>query len=528
MMPIRRVPILLLVCVALGGCLPAPATAPAMAPAAATQAGTQGLPPARTRTPSPEPSPTLLPSPILTLEDQTLGLLPAFADDVQRLGELTRYAIEVRVSLAADGKSARLEGTCQIQFSHAEALPLQELVLMLWPNDPQYEAAMSVAGIQVDGRSAAFTQDPAGIALRVSLPRPLETGRVVELFVPFEINAGSFTGFSPRRFGVTEGVLIAPTFYPLIPPRVDGQWQVEAAPPGGDTTNSDTAYYQLVVEADPALSVVASGVELADTAIDGSVQRLSFVSGPMRDLAIAVGPLQEHTSVVGDVVLRAWLFAEHADQADALLDAAGAQLGLLGELVGPYRYPELDLVDSPGAFGGIEYPGLVYLGTIGSSWMIEPAVHEVAHQWFYGLIGDDQLLQPWLDEAAATYMTALYYEFEIGRGEGTGYLSNLRALVRDQPDPDLPIGLPVGDYATENEYAVFVYFKGALFFDALRNRLGESAFEAFLHSYYSEELYRIASAADFQAAAEQACSCNLDGLFNLWVYKGGAVLELES
>jgi aminopeptidase N len=196
---------------------------------------------------------------------------------------------------------------------------------------------------------------------------------------------------------------------------------------------------------------------------------------------------------------------------------------LLSDMIGPYPYPELDIVDAPGAFGGIEYPGLVYIGTVGSPWVIEPTVHEVAHQWFYGLVGDDQVDEPWLDEGAATFATALYYENSNGSGRGAGYLSSLRAAVRDDPGSELPIGLPVGAYGSVNEYAVIVYFKGALFFDALRQHLGERGFEAFLKAYYDEYRFKIADSIAFQSVAEEICACELDDFFDLWVYEGGEI-----
>jgi aminopeptidase N len=250
---------------------------------------------------------------------------------------------------------------------------------------------------------------------------------------------------------------------------------------------------------------------------------VTVVTGPMRDAAFALGPFEENVRDVDGTSLRVWTLAEHREDVDTLLDSAARQFALLSDLVGPYPYPELDIVDAPGAFGGIEYPGLVYIGTVGTPWVIEPTVHEVAHQWFYALIGGDQVDEPWLDEAAATFATALYYESVQGSGGGVGYLSNLRAVVRNQRSADLPIGLPVEGYSGVNEYAVIVYFKGALFFDALRQRLGERDFESFLKAYY--ETYRFASADSdgFQLTAEQACSCDLDDLFDLWVYTGGEI-----
>jgi hypothetical protein len=521
----RRILILPLA-VALNACALNATPRPAGSPTADVPPATVGLPPANTPTAAPDPTGTAEPTPALQVLEPQLGLREAYAKDLEALGPLTFYSLDVGVTIQPDGESAVIEGSSLIRYSHDERTALREIALMLWPNDEQYVAEMTVGQVLVDGRAVDVTEELDGLALRVPLPRPLEAGRVVELFAPFRIEVGSFGPAAPRRFGLTEGLLIAPTFYPLIPPRVAGDWQLLAAPPGGDTTNSEIALYQMTIRAEPGLAIIASGVEVSQTERDGR-QQVVFVSGPMRDVAFAVGPLQEYTRSVDDISLRAWLLDTHQAEAETLLDAAQRQVELLSEWVGPYRYAELDLVDAPGAFGGIEYPGLVYLGTIGTAWMIEPIVHEVAHQWFYALVGGDQLLEPWLDEAAATYATAMYYEDIGGSGRAAGYLSDLRSLVRTQADPGVPIGLPVGAYASESEYAIIVYFKGALFFDALRHRLGEASFETFLQSYYARGLYTIADSNLFLSAAEDACGCDLESMFDLWVYEGGLVSELE-
>ncbi len=511
---------------ALNACAINATPGPVESPTVSVPPATVGLPPANTATHAPGPTSTTEPTPTLQAQKPELGLRPAYAEDMEKLGPLTFYSLDVEVTIQPDGESAVIDGSSLIRYSHDERTALREIALMLWPNDEQYAAEMMVGQVLVDGRAVKVTEELGGLALRVALPRPLEAGRVIELFAPFRIEVGSFGPAAPRRFGLTEGLLIAPTFYPLIPPRVDGDWQIMPAPPGGDTTNSEIALYQVTVRAELGLAVIASGVEVSQTEREGR-QQVAFVSGPMRDVAFAVGPLQEYTRAVEDITLRAWLLETHEGEAETVLDAAQRQVELLSDRVGPYRYAELDLVDAPGAFGGIEYPGLVYLGTIGTAWMIEPIVHEVAHQWFYAMVGDDQLLEPWLDEAAATYATALYYEDVGGSGRAAGYLSDLRSVVRTQVDPQLPIGLPVGDYASESEYAVIVYFKGALFFDALRHRLGEAAFETFLQTYYARGLYTTANSTLFLSTAEDACGCDLESMFDLWVFEGGAISELE-
>ncbi|NIS81978.1 MAG: hypothetical protein GTO14_17625 [Anaerolineales bacterium] len=496
------------------------------APAESTrQRATIVFPPTFTPTISPTAIPTLLPTPSLLAMDQSAALLPHFAEDALAYPEATSYEIEISVQFNPEDTLAQISGLARIRFTNPLEIDLPDLMLMLWPNDEQYQSTMSAGPVLVQDKLVVPDVRLDGLALRVDLPRSLPPNEMVDLTLPFTLEVGTMHSPSPKRLGITQGVLIAPTFYPLVPRIVNGEWDVETAPPNGDTTNSDIAFYTVKITASSDLKVVASGMEVSSRLVEAGKQQVTYVSGPMRDFAFAVGAFETQSRKAGDVVLNAWVLPEHTEDFDKVLDAAEIQMELLGERIGPYPYTELDIVDAPGAFGGIEYPGLVYIGTMGTSWVIEPTVHEVAHQWFYGLIGDDQIHEPWLDEGIATFATALYYEHAAGLGQGTGFLSNLRSVVRDYPEPDTPIGLGVGEYASPSDYTIFVYYKGALFLEALRNQLGDRVFFEFLSDFFQKYRYGFASAEDFQDRAESACGCDLDTLFDLWVYEGGNIFE---
>jgi hypothetical protein len=513
---------LLVVTILLSACLPTVELAPTSTSANEAAVGTRALPVENTPTSTPPATSTPSPRPELPELDVNVGLLEGAEVSKLEAEALTRYWIEIDVQFEPGSAEASIDGIAYIEYTNTTGEPLYDLVLRLWPNDPQYQSRMRVGPVSRDGRVLDAELQVDDTVLRMPFSLPIQEGASLLIEVPFRVDIGRFHGGSPRRLGITESVLIAPTFYPLIPRWLGEDWEVEDPPPGGDTTNSDIALYHLVINAPAELDVVVSGVKV-DRQIEGELQQVTIVTGPMRDAAIALGPFEENVREVDGISLRVWTLAEHREDVDTLLDSAAQQFALLSDLVGPYPYPELDIVDAPGAFGGIEYPGLVYIGTVGTPWVIEPTVHEVAHQWFYALIGGDQVDEPWLDEAAATFATALYYESSQGSGGGVGYLSNLRAVVRDQRNADLPIGLPVAGYGGVNEYAVIVYFKGALFFDALRQRLGEREFETFLKAYYDEYRFASADSAGFQSTAEQACSCDLGDLFDLWVYEGGEI-----
>lgn len=517
---ILLIPILLLACSLFTG-LPTPTHTPPTGTATSSPSPT--IPPLPSRTPT--FSPTHAPAePVLDLSLQEAAMLPAFVDDVYSLPDATQYAIDIRTSFDPGRMQAAIEGDVRIFFTNPLQEPLREFVLMLWPNEEQYEAEMDAGPVTVSGQQVESSFDAQRLVLSFSLPQPLAPGASLNLSLPFSIQAsGPIGGWDPQRFGITEGVFIAPSFYPMVPRFVEGNWQVDDPPYGGDTTNSDTAFYDVRITSPAEFELAASGVEIERLENDDGTRTQRFVTGPVRDFAFAVGPFQRSTRTAGDVTLVGWVLLEHADDNLPMLRAAAAQMLALDGLVGAYPYQELDLVDAPEAFGGIEYPGLVYIGTVGTSWLIEPTVHEVAHQWFYALIGSDQLIEPWLDEAAASYAEVIYYEQIEAVGLATSLLDSWRAQVRSHDRNTTPIGLPVGGYDTEWDYTLFVYLKGALFFEELRLQLGDAAFYDFLRAYFETYRYGFPSGPDFQLAAEQACGCDLDDLFNLWVYEGGQV-----
>ncbi len=477
-------------------------------------------------TPAPAPSATpltlegALPFSLDQADDAQRALRPDYRADVERFPDATRYVMEVAVTFNEDG-SATIVGREAIRYTNREDAPLTELYLMLWPNERhQYLGSMTLGTVTVANEDVTPVLEYDDLAARLPLAEPLAPGDSVDLKANFTVQArpGLENG---ARFGLTHGVLIAPTFYPLIPRRVAGAWQVEPPPDGGDTTNSDTAFYAWRVTGPFDAVIAASGV-VVDEANTRTTHTQTLLTGPMRDLALVMGDLRLEQSGADGVLLNAYMLPEHADLAAEVLQQAGQQIEVLQDRVGPYPFVELDIVDAPGAFGGIEYPGLVLIGVIDPNGFFEEAtVHEVGHQWFYSLIGDDQLLEPWLDEAAASYTEVLYYERTRGASAVLEVLANSWTYLSYADDQTLPIGRPVASYG--GDYGPIVYGKGALFFDALRRQLGDKVFFKFLHTYYDRYAYGFATSADFQATAEETCACDLSALFSLWVYDGGVV-----
>ncbi len=159
----------------------------------------------------------------------------------------------------------------------------------------------------------------------------------------------------------------------------------------------------------------------------------------------------------------------------------------------------------------------MYDGSKTNPYFESTIVHEVGHQWFYNFVGGDQLDDPWLDEALTQFATLQYFADEYDEMGESVFRASVEGRWAQTGYADIPIGLPVAEY-NEIEYSAIVYGRGPLFFVELRQEMGNAAFDAFLKEYARSLAWKIATPETLQSLAEKNCTCELDDLFNEWVY----------
>lgn len=188
----------------------------------------------------------------------------------------------------------------------------------------------------------------------------------------------------------------------------------------------------------------------------------------------------------------------------ALLTAADA-LTLYGELFGPYPYNRLVVVE--GDFpDGMEFSGLVFVSSdwfrtwqgIPNDWLTLITAHEVAHQWWYLLIGNDQGHDPYIDEALAVYSEILFVEHYYPDYYDWWWDFRVRAYA-----PTGYVDSAVYDFDAPRPYINAVYLRGALMMQALRTDLGDKAFLAWLRRYANTLCGCIAYPADLWGALSE-------------------------
>lgn len=453
------------------------------------------------------------------------AMLPKFADDVETVAETgaSRYDIAVEVEFPESGE-AQLAGKELVRYTNTEAVPLSEIYFRLYPNLPDYGGEMTVEEVLVDNTPIEPILEAEDSALRVSLTEPLRPGEATIISLTFQTAAAPTVNAGYNVFSYSDQTLALAGFYPAIAVYDDEGWNIDVPPPYGDVTYLDVALYQVQLTVPEAVVVAASGSQVDSQTNEDGTKTLALISGPMRDFYIAMRTDFEAVSerVDGTIVTSFYPPDLKSGGILALRYAADA-LRVFNERFGPYPYAEFDVAATPTTAGGVEYPGIVVVsqnlyGQSGGFFQHATA-HEVAHQWWYGLVGNDQVDEPWLDEALTNYSTILYWEEIEGPDTANRVIEDFfrgpyeRAKENGQ---DRAVAGPVSDFS-EGEYGVFVYGKGPLFFEALRQDVGDDVFLDIMKSYYTGYKYKIARPEDLLTIIERVSGRDIEPLFETWI-----------
>jgi hypothetical protein len=419
-----------------------------------------------------------------------------------------------------------ITGAEEVRYTNNEEVALGEVQFHLFPN--LLGGEMTVSSVKVNDIDVSVLFDATNSVMRVPLQPALLPAQSAVLRMDFSVTVPQTPGPNYGVLAYFENVLSLAHAYPMIAVYDDEGWNIEPPAPNGDVTYADASFYIVRVTAPEGLTLVTSGsrVSLSEA---GPAQVLVVASGPARDFYLVASPLYEEISqTIGEVTLRSYAPVEAREGAQMTLDVAGKAIEAYSAHYAPYPYTEFDIVSTPTESLGMEYPGIVVItshlydvnddGSISASWLMGSTVaHEVGHQWFYNLVGDDQLDDPWLDEALTQFATLQYYADEYGPGGEDGFRASLETRWARVGNADIPIGLPVADY-DRTQYGAIVYGRGALFFVALRDAMGVNVFDRFLMDYTETFSWEIATPEALQALAEKHCACELDAMFNEWVY----------
>ena len=390
-----------------------------------------------------------------------------------------------------------------IRYYNTTGTTLSDLVLSVQPNT--YTNAFTLNAIAQDG-TALTSYTLSGQRLSVNLNQPLASGSATTITLSFNIKipqkaSGEVFGYDFNQINLVD-------WYPFIVP-YEGGWVLHDAMPWGEHLVYDAADIELNIKTDSGVTLAVG----ASPEANGEWTRYRMYGA--RQLALsASNEFIVNETTWGNVTIRSYYFNGYAKGGDDMLIYASEALQTYSTEFAPYPHQSLAIVQSD-MDDGQEYDGLVFLATdfysqyTGSakSNLTTIGVHEIAHQWWYSLVGSDHAFEPWLDEAMATYSERIFYE--------NNYPANISWWWQFRVNYFKPTGYvdaTIYDYGSFRAYTNAVYFQGALFLDDLRELMGYGNYSKFIKTYAMRYANGHATTADFFALAREIVNVNYDNL----------------
>jgi Peptidase family M1 domain len=317
---------------------------------------------------------------------------PAAARPVEIRGaDPERYTLDLRYETRGAGV---LSGSERIEFVNRGPAALRTVWLRLWANGPD-DCRPRRIRVEVEAPATAGRERVSCTALEVRLAAPVPPGGSGEISLRFEVQGRRVAD----RFGRVRNTVLLGNVIPVLAVRDQRGLHLEPYAKRGESFYSLGAHWDAVLQLPRRLRAATTGATVSEE-VAGGERTLRVSTEQARDFSLAVGPLRHVQASEGGVTVR--VFAERRVRGSrGALRIARRAVRALGRRLGPYDSTELDVVLVRGGLGegiGMEYPELVF-----SIPAADVITHEVAHQWWYGLVGNNQYLEPWLDESFAQY-----------------------------------------------------------------------------------------------------------------------------
>jgi hypothetical protein len=401
-----------------------------------------------------------------------------------RWPDQARYALD----LAYDARRFAISGTERIAFSNRGPDALRSVWLRAWGN-AFGGCAVRRARVSVTGGGTLGAYRHGCTALEVRLDRPLQPGGQATLALAVRITAPR----RPDRFGRFHGAAYFGNAIPILAVADRRGWQLPPYTFAGESFYSLTSSWSVRLRLPAGLQVASTGTQ-SGPAGGGAV---TLVAPRARDFALVVGRFSVRAARAGPVRLRRFSIpGTPATEVRRTLRTAALAMRSYAGWYGPYGRPEVDLVEGPGevARGGVamEYPEVVLTPAQGTA-----VAHELAHQWFYGIVGDDQWSEPWLDESFAEFSAARLPRRQVPNRLGGCKLPDARDVPLDASMARLTGG-------GGGRYVRTVYIGGACVLRALQRALGARPFDAFMRRLVATHRDGVDTTAEFVAAARAA------------------------
>ncbi|MCM1545697.1 MAG: M1 family metallopeptidase [Clostridiales bacterium] len=442
------------------------------------------------------------------------------------------------ISATYDDKTHTLSGVADFTFYNSTDNEISDLQFNLWGNafrrDAKYKpvsdslaAKAYYAGSSYGGESVEKVEGCASWEvggedeniLNVVLNSPVYPDQTAKVSITYTLDMAKIN----HRTGVTADTVNLGNFYPILCAYSHEGFIKAPYYSSGDPFVSDCADYDVSLTLPQGYAAATSGKEVARTeAGDTVTTRYELKCG--RDFAAVLS--DKFKTVKRDVngcEVTVYYCGEAEPRRET--DAACESLDYYSKTFGAYAYPTLSVVFTPLYVSGMEYPALTMINSeLGEADAVYTIAHENAHQWWYAMVGNDQINCAWQDEGLAEYSTLCFFEnhpaYGYTRTQALGtavkaYRAYYSVYNQIFGKADTTMTRSLGAFASEYEYVNIAYNKGLLMFEAARSAMGDKKFFAAAKSYFNANRFKIASPEEL--VSRFSANHDLEGLFASYI-----------
>ncbi len=330
--------------------------------------------------------------------------------------------------------------------------------------------------------------------LEIKLDKLLKAGEQVKIDLKYNVKLPNCLG----RFGYGENTVNVTNWFPIACVYDDKGWNLKSYEAIGDPFYSDTSNFKVKILAPIKYKLATTG-NITEKKTDNEKVLYTIDGKMVRDFAFILSDkFIVNKTNYKDIAINTYNLNE--DMSQEAVDVAKLSIEIFSNLFGDYPYDTYSVVASDFFIGGMEYPMLSMIDerlyNKENKFLMEYVIaHETAHQWWYSVIGNDEINEPWLDEALTEYSTILYFEEKYGKETGDKLIKTMEVQTKNYKTSD--IFKATTDYKDSSEYSLSVYTKGAVIFNEIRKEVGDKVFFDTLKEYYSTYKFKNVNGPQF-------------------------------
>lgn len=451
--------------------------------------------------------------------------------------EFSRYNLSILFQEA----TSSVTGVLSVNYYNNDPINITQIPFHLFLSGMQYQSRvgyitiLDVTTITEPKTSLSFEPNYVAQLLWVNLDSKLEPYQRTSFEIEFYsvIPDGAYDRANSYGSNSSESRIYKFTsFYPMpcVYDRFDG-WNTDPYLDSCDPFYHDMAYYNFTIEAPNGVIITATG-ELIEQKNKGASTVYNFDSKhPVREVTFAASRFYQIQSTIIDNVNISTYYLPKSSylwENDAL-DYAVKAFDLFNDTFGFYPYSTLNIVEEYAPYLGMEYPLQVYISeaidhyvyTVSQKEQIleKVIVHEIAHQWWYNLVGFDEIDWGFLDEGltcwSTDYYARIYYD-DWEYFQYTRYFDRVRTYYEVEHLPS-KVNQSTYDIMQNNyDYVFLSYYKSPLIFEKISRTLGQDNFIQGLRTFFELYQFKIALLSGLQQVFEDLFNPSLDWLFVPW------------